>query len=127
MRVQYDGTSDTQIFDASDMAKAGIEDSGFKKTEFHRGVPTEVPDEVGQALISKEGLFGDYKFKEVNDDGEDDGTESASGDESSDGSDSSQDDGEAVSGTPAAVANPDSGPSPSRGTRTSRSTKGSTS
>ena len=62
MKVKYTGTSDFQEFSSADFKRAEIE---AKKTSFPRGVEVEVPDEVGQALISDEGLFGGHSFEQV--------------------------------------------------------------
>lgn len=60
MDVIYTGTSDFQEFDPEDFKKAGIDQD--KKVRFPRGEPREVSDEVGRALISEEGIFGDFPF-----------------------------------------------------------------
>lgn len=62
MKVKYTGTSDFQEFGAADFKKADIEQG---KLRFAQGEPKEVSDEVGQALISSEGIFGDHSFEEV--------------------------------------------------------------
>ena len=62
MNVKYMGTSDFQEFSAADFDKAGVQG---KKLSFARGASVEVDDAVGEALISKEGTFGDYAFEEV--------------------------------------------------------------
>lgn len=60
MKVAYTGTSDFQKFSKADFAKAGIEDG--KNHSFARGEPTEVNDEIGEALVAKDGIFGDFSF-----------------------------------------------------------------
>lgn len=65
MKVAYTGTSDFQEFSAADFEKAGIEDG--KKIKFAQGKPTEVDDAIGEALVSKEGFFGDYSFESLDD------------------------------------------------------------
>ena len=67
MNVKYTGTSDFQEFSAADFKKAGVEG---KKTSFPQGESVEVDDSVGQALIAKDGIFGDFSFEEVNDEEE---------------------------------------------------------
>lgn len=67
MKVKYTGTADFQEFSAADFKKAGVEG---KKVSFPRGEAVEVSDEVGQALVSDEGLFGGHSFEEVNDEEE---------------------------------------------------------
>lgn len=64
MKVKYTGTSDFQSFSKADFEKAEVDQN---KLTFERGVPVEVPDEVGQALVSKEGVFGDFSFEEADD------------------------------------------------------------
>jgi hypothetical protein len=75
MIVKYTGTSDFQGFDSKDFDKAGVDG---KKVLFAQGEPKEVSDEVGQALIAKDGIFGDFSFEEVkdSDDAEADGSDS---------------------------------------------------
>jgi hypothetical protein len=66
-KVIYDGPSDFQEFSAADFKKADVEG---KKVKFAQGEPTEVPDEVAQALLSEEGIFGDFKFSASEEDDE---------------------------------------------------------
>jgi hypothetical protein len=63
MIIAYAGTSDAQGFSKSDFAKVEVEQE--KDLLFKRGEPTEVSDEVGEVLISKDGLFGDYNFVKI--------------------------------------------------------------
>lgn len=58
MQVQYAGWEDVRELAAVDLKKVGVE--GFKSTHFHRQVPTEVSDEVGQALLENPDMFGDF-------------------------------------------------------------------
>jgi hypothetical protein len=60
MNIAYTGSADFQEFSKNDFEKAGIEDA--KAMRFAKGQPAEVPDEVGEALTSKEGIFGDHSF-----------------------------------------------------------------
>ena len=71
MIIKYTGTSDFQEFGKADFDKAGVE--GGKKLRFARNEPVEVDDTLAEALISKEGLFGDFSFEQA--DEEDDDTE----------------------------------------------------
>lgn len=75
MKVVYTGTSDVQQFGADDFKKADID--GQKKLTFNRGEAVEVSDEVGQALVSKEGIFGDYSFEEADEDDEESSSKSS--------------------------------------------------
>lgn len=68
MFVAYTGTSDFQEFGPADFAKAGIEDAKFHR--FAQGEPTEVDDNIGEALVAKSGIFGDFLFKDVSSAGE---------------------------------------------------------
>jgi hypothetical protein len=68
MIIKYTGTSDFQEFSKADFDKADVE--GGKKVRFAKDEPTEIDDALGQALVSKEGLFGDHSFVEVDEDGE---------------------------------------------------------
>lgn len=68
MKLKYTGTADFQEFSAADFKKAGVDDA--RKVRFARGEATEVDDAVGEALVSKEGVFGDFKFEAVEDDEE---------------------------------------------------------
>jgi len=61
MKVQYAGWEDIRELSASD-----LESSNFKKTQFRRGVPTEVDDEAGQELLGNPQKFG--KFEQVDED-----------------------------------------------------------
>lgn len=65
MKVTYTGTSDFREFSKADFDKAGVE--GGKKLSFARGETVEVDDALGEALVSKEGLFGDESFSEAED------------------------------------------------------------
>lgn len=67
MKVQYDGSSDFREFSAADFTKAGVE---AKKISFAKGEAVEVSEEVGAALTSKEGIFGEEVFSEVREDEE---------------------------------------------------------
>jgi hypothetical protein len=62
MKVKYTGLADYQVFNKADFEKANL-DQG--KLQFKRNEPTEVPDEVGKALIAKDGIFGGHSFSEV--------------------------------------------------------------
>lgn len=64
-QVVYNGTADFQEFGKADFEKANV-DHG--KVRFANGEPTEVPDEVAEVLTSKEGIFGDFAFKLVEND-----------------------------------------------------------
>lgn len=70
-KVIYNGTSDVQIFDKADFAKGGVDDQG--KVTFRKGEEVEVSDAAAEALLSKEGLFGDYGFEAPKE--EDEGTD----------------------------------------------------
>lgn len=130
MKVQYNGPSDFQEFDAADLKKSGVE--GFRKTSFAKGVPVEVDDEVGAVLVSKDDeIFGDFNFEEVTDDGS---LEQGTGEQRGAGSDEGSADGEEVApatgdstgtGGPAS-ASTGRGTSTARKTSSSRSTGGST-
>jgi hypothetical protein len=67
MIVKYTGNADFQVFSAADFKKADLEQNQLK---FAKGEPKKVKDEVGQALTSEDGIFGDFSFEEVTDDGE---------------------------------------------------------
>lgn len=67
MRIEYTGTSDFQEFSKADFAQAGVEQG---KLSFPKNKPVEVPDEVAQALLSKEGVFGSFSFSEAKDEPE---------------------------------------------------------
>lgn len=67
MKVAYTGISDAQEFGAEDFKKADLEQ---RKLRFPKGEPVEVDDAVGQALIAKDGIFGDFSFEEVTEDNE---------------------------------------------------------
>lgn len=56
--VQYTGAADIRILDSKDLQKAGVE--GFRKTLFHAGQPTEVTEEVAQALLDNEIFDGHF-------------------------------------------------------------------
>lgn len=66
MKVTYTGTADVQKFGKADFTKAGVEHDGVT---FKRGVPTEVSDQLGAVLISKDPkenpIFASYKFEEA--------------------------------------------------------------
>lgn len=59
MFVKYKGRSDVRELAAEDLRKAGVE--GFRKTSFLRNESTEVPDEVGRALIEHELFARDFE------------------------------------------------------------------
>lgn len=61
MMVVYTGTSDVRGFSAEDFDSAGVESDSLT---FEQGVPQEVEDEVAEALISEEGVFGEESFEE---------------------------------------------------------------
>lgn len=61
--VEYYGTADFKEYTAADFKKAGIENA--KKVVFQPATPIELPAEVADALVSKEGLFGEELFKEI--------------------------------------------------------------
>lgn len=63
MDVIYMGTADFQEFGPEDFQKANIEQD--KRVRFPRGEAREVSDEVGTALVSDEGVFGDFEFVEA--------------------------------------------------------------
>lgn len=62
-KVTFNGASDVRVLAAADLAKAGVE--GFTKTEFTRGVATEVPDEVAKAILDNSALFGLFSAEEA--------------------------------------------------------------
>lgn len=71
--IAYTGSSDFQEFSKDDLAKGGVEDG--KDLRFAQGEPTEVEDEVAEALLSKEGVFGDHSFTDLSEVGTDADTE----------------------------------------------------
>ena len=67
MKVKYTGTSNFQVFGKADFEKAGVEQD---KLSFAKNKAVEVPDAIGQALVSKEGIFGSFSFEETEDEPE---------------------------------------------------------
>lgn len=61
MKVMYTGTSDTRGYSKADFEKAEVDHAGMK---FKQNEPTEVPDELGKALL-EHALFQGEGFKEV--------------------------------------------------------------
>ena len=68
MQVKYTGKSDFQEFSAADFKKAEVDDQN--KVSFPKGEAVEVSDAAGEALISKEGVFGQHSFEQVEDEAE---------------------------------------------------------
>jgi hypothetical protein len=61
-RVTYVGRDDARILDGHDLNKADV--TGFSKTEFQKGIPVEVKNEVAYALITNGRLFGEFIIEE---------------------------------------------------------------
>lgn len=59
--IVYDGTADFQEFSSADFKKADVDQD---KLVFPRGKAVAVEDGVADALLSKDGIFGDHKFRE---------------------------------------------------------------
>lgn len=68
MKVKYTGTSDFQEFSKADFEKAGVEDQG--KVRFAKDEPKDISESAAEALLSKDGVFGDYSFEEADEDDE---------------------------------------------------------
>lgn len=64
-KVVYNGFADFRVLEAADLKKVDV--TGFKKTQFAKGVPVEVGDDVAKAL-TENSIFG--SFKVVSDDTE---------------------------------------------------------
>lgn len=71
MKVKYTGKSDFQEFSAADFKKAEVDDQN--KVSFPKGEAVEVSDAAGEALTSKEGIFGQHSFEQVEDEASDEG------------------------------------------------------
>lgn len=113
MKITYDGPSDFQEFSKADFRAAEVADQ--KDLRFAKGVETEVPDSIGKALTSNDGLFGGHAFSQVE---EPEGVEA-------DSEEVEADSDEIISqGEP---ATPATGASTGRGTSTRSARRGATS
>lgn len=63
-KVVYDGMADYQVFSKADFSKADVEQNQLK---FKKGEVTEVEDSVADALLSSDGVFGGFNFREPKD------------------------------------------------------------